>query len=100
MVPAGRDALKAHALRRQHVEDDGEDRHQDDADPVVRQADADDRGCGEQLVEPAAVIVRSQRAEHDAEQEAYTAAGKASTRVLPSAPNNSSATGRLVKKEM
>ena len=70
MLPAGRDALEAHALRRQHVEDDGKDRHQHDADPVVRQADADDRGGGEQLVEPGVVIVGGQRAQQHPEQEA------------------------------
>ena len=63
-------ALEAHALRRQHVENDGEDRDQHDADPVVRQADADDRGRGEQLVEPGVVIVGGQRAQQHAEQEA------------------------------
>ena len=53
-----------------HIENDGEDRHQHDTHPVVRQADADDRGRGEQLVEPGVVIVCSQRAQQHSEQEA------------------------------
>ena len=69
LLPAGRKPATAHALRRQDVEDHGENRDEDDADPVMRQAYPGDRRRRKRLVEPGAAIERGERAEHHPEAE-------------------------------
>ena len=68
--PRPRKSRGPHALGGQHVPDDGEDRDEDDPDPVVRQAHARDGGRREDPVEDRAPVERGEGAEYGAEDEA------------------------------
>src|SRR5580704_16456523 len=70
LLPTGRQAAPAYALRRQDVEDHRKNRDEDDTDPVMRQAYPGYRRRRKRLVEPGAAIERGERAEYYPEAEA------------------------------
>ena len=76
---------------------DGEDDDQHDAEPVVRQADADHRGAGDDAVDRAAGKAAGDGAHRvaDDERDRHRKAGQ--QKVLDSAPVTSRITGRRVE---
>src|SRR5215469_11327447 len=70
LLPAGWDSGRPHALCRQRVENNREYRNENNADPVMRQANAGDRRRGKQFVEPGTTIEGSERPEQRPEAKA------------------------------